>query len=118
MVDAPILDELHEIADWDAASDFEKKHTPRISLEKVEDRYRVTFEVGREVPHPNQPDHFIEWVDVYANDAPIARVELSAVAAWPKGCVEVSVNPGDTVWAVENCNLHGRWKSYEQLKAE
>lgn len=117
MADAPILDELHTIQNWETASDFEKKHTPHIEVERAGDRYRVHYEVGYQVPHPNEPGHFIEWIDVYADDAPVARATFSAGVAWPKGCLEVTVDPGTRLYAIENCNLHGRWRSLETVTA-
>lgn len=109
MSDAPILSGLNQVADLDAAGDFEKKHTPYISCERAGDVVRVTVKVGHYVAHPNMPDHFIEWIAVHAAGVPVARFDLSAVATDPEVTCVLRVEPGTPVAAMENCNLHGVW---------
>lgn len=111
-VQAPIMAPMQHITDVDAASDFEKKHTPWIKLEKAaEGKVRVHYAVGEYFPHPNQPDHFIQSVHVYVGDANVAQFDYAPVVAWPKGCVEVLAESGAVVTVIEHCNLHGRWKA-------
>jgi len=111
-VQAPVMNPLQHITNLDAASDFEKKHTPYIQLDKTaEGKTRVSFEVGHYFPHPNQPDHFIQSVHVYAGDANVAQFDFTPVVAWPKGCVDLDLPAGTVVSVIEHCNLHGRWKA-------
>ncbi len=109
MPDAPILGPVNVIADRAAASDFEKKHAPYLEASAVDGGYAVTITVGWDVPHPNQPDHYISWIELFAGDAPIARFDLAPVAAAPIVSVVVDVEPGTALRAVEHCNLHGLW---------
>ena len=109
MSDAPILGPLNHVTDLEGASDFERKHTPYISIERDGDSVSVRIKVGHYVSHPNQPDHYIQWIELLADGAPIARFDLSPVATGPDVCVAVSVDPGTTLRAVEYCNLHGLW---------
>jgi superoxide reductase len=109
MSDAPVLGPVNHVTDLDAAGDFEKKHTPYLAVEKMGDTARITVKVGHYVGHPNQPDHFIEWIMLFAGDAPIARFDLSAVAVDPEVSVVVRLDPGTVVKAIESCNLHGLW---------
>jgi superoxide reductase len=109
MSDAPILDPVNRVTDLAAASDFEKKHTPQIDIDEVDGAYVVTVTVGAEVPHPNQPDHYITWIELLADGAPIARFDLVPVATAPTVSVVVDLDPGTVVRAVEHCNLHGLW---------
>ena len=109
MSDAPILAPVNHIVDLDTADDFQKKHTPYLAVEPLDGKYLVTVTVGHYVSHPNLPDHFIEWIMLYADDAPIARFDLSAVAVDPRVTVVVAVDPGTTLKAIESCNLHGLW---------
>jgi len=109
MSDAPILGPINHVTDLEAVGDFEKKHTPYLVVEKLGDEYLVTVKVGHYVSHPNQPDHFIEWIILYADDAPIVRFDLSAVAVHPSVTAVVAVDAGTTLKAVESCNLHGLW---------
>lgn len=77
-----------------------EKHVPII--EKTENGYKVT--VG-EVPHPMTEDHYIEFIELIA-DQVVYRKELNPgdepVAEF---CVKA-----DNVTAREYCNLHGLWK--------
>lgn len=109
MSDAPILDGIHHITELDAAGDFEKKHTPFIETQEVDGRVRVTVRVGHWVSHPNQTDHWIEWVELQVNGAPIVRVGLAAGVAYPDLSVVLALDSGTTLRAVESCNIHGLW---------
>jgi len=109
MSDAPVLSGFNKVTDLASAGDFEKKHTPHIECVREGDRVNVSVTVGHDVPHPNQPDHFIQWIEVRAADSPVARFDLAAVAADPKVSCMLNVDPGTPITAVESCNLHGLW---------
>ncbi|MHB1341722.1 MAG: class II SORL domain-containing protein [Coriobacteriia bacterium] len=109
MSDAPILGPVNHVTDLESAGDFEKKHTPHIDVDVAGDALVVTVTVGWDVPHPNQPDHYISWIELFAGGAPIARFDLSPVATAPVVSVEVALDAGTVLRAVEHCNLHGLW---------
>lgn len=110
MADAMILSGLNHITDLDAASDFEKKHTPYVTTEKLESgATKVSAKVGHYVAHPNESDHFIEWIEYQVDSATIARFNLSPVAVNPEVSAVVALDPGTTIRVVEFCNLHGLW---------
>ena len=109
MSDAPILAGVHKVIDLDSAGDFEKKHTPNISCTRKGDRVVVSVTVGHAVAHPNQPDHFIEWIEVHAAGAPVARFDFAAVAVEPDVTCVLNVETGTALAAMESCNLHGVW---------
>jgi len=109
MSDAPILGPVNHVTDLAAASDFEKKHTPHIDIDDADGAALVTITVGWDVPHPNQADHYIAWIELAADGATIARFDLSPVATAPTVSVVVDVGPGTVLRAVEHCNLHGLW---------
>lgn len=111
MSDAVPMDVQH-VTDFAAAGDFEKKHTPYITLEQAGDRTRVSVEVGHEVAHPNGPDHYITFIELYSGAVPLARFDLSPQTAYPDVSVTVALPTGTMIRAVEHCNLHGFW-SYE-----
>ncbi len=107
MSDAPILEPLNLVTDFDAAGDFEKKHTPYVVAEQVDGAYKLTVTVGHEVTHPNQADHWIGWIELYVGDAAVARFDLAPVVTAPVVSVLLDLEPGTVVRAVEHCNLHG-----------
>lgn len=112
MSDAAMLSAINHMTDMSAANDFEKKHTPHIELRRTEDgKLRVDVMVGYYVPHPNQPDHFIDWIHVYIGEANVAQFDLGAAVAWPTVSVVLDAEPGSKIAAIENCNLHGLWKA-------
>jgi superoxide reductase len=100
------------VADFAAADDYAKKHTPFITTEPAGDSTLVKVEVGHEVAHPNGVDHYITFIELYAGMTPIARFDLSPVVTTPATGVVVSLPKGTVVRAVEHCNLHGWW-AYE-----
>jgi superoxide reductase len=108
MSDAPILSAAALVEDFEAAEDFDKKHTPYIEFCGADDGgTTVCITVGHEVPHPNEPGHYISWIELLADGTPVARFDLSPVATEPKVSIGVVVDPGTTLRAVEHCNLHG-----------
>jgi len=109
MADTPLVTLVRDFA---AAGDFEKKHTPFITLEHQGDALIVNVEVGHEVPHPNGTDHYITFIELFAGMTPIARLDLSPVVTGPRFCVPVTLPAGTVIRAVEHCNLHGWW-AYE-----
>jgi superoxide reductase len=109
MSDAPILGPVNAITDVEAADDFQKKHTPYVETQRTGETVKVTVKVGFYVAHPNQPDHFIEWIALFAGDSPIARFDLSPVAVDPEVTAVIRVDPGTVITAMEHCNLHGLW---------
>lgn len=100
------------VTDFAAADDFTKKHTPYITIEKTAETSLLTVEVGHEIPHPNGADHYITWIEVLAQEVPIARVDLSPGVTRPRITLPVVLPPGTVLRALEHCNLHGVW-SYE-----
>lgn len=110
MGDAPVLAGINRVADLATAGDFEKKHTPHIECSREDGKVVVTVTVGHEVAHPNQPDHFIEWIEIHAAGAPVARFDMAAVAVDPKMTCVLDVETGTAITALESCNLHGLWE--------
>jgi len=77
-----------------------EKHVPVI--EKIEGGYKV--KVGS-VPHPMQPEHFIQWIELLADGCAYRRF------LEPGGEPEAVFNvQAESVGARELCNVHGLWK--------
>jgi len=82
----------------DAATE---KHVPII--EKTENGVKV--KVGS-VEHPMEEKHYIEWIEIIADD----KVYRRFLSPGEKPEVEFCVEAVEIV-AREHCNLHGLWKS-------
>lgn len=109
MSDAPVLGGVHRVENLDAADDFSKKHVPFIAVERNGDVATITVEVGHYVPHPNQPDHWIESIEISANGAPITTAYFAAAVVAPRVVATAILDPGTPITAIERCNLHGVW---------
>jgi superoxide reductase len=108
--------------DGNNPTDLEKKHIPVITgPEKVkkDQSFDVTVEVGKLLAHPNEPAHFIEWIELYCGDTFLARISLSGGVSSPKISIPVKLSHAHgplKVW--EKCNLHGLWESTKDIKVE
>lgn len=110
-----ILCGVNLVEDIDHATDLEKKHVPVISApEQVKkgDHFEVTVEVGKLLAHPNEPGHFIEFIELYAGETYLARMDFTAKTTCPimKTCVSLEHAHGK-LRAFERCNLHGTWEN-------
>ena len=108
MSDSPSLQPVTLVPDFDTADDFAKKHTPFIeSCGSDEGATAVCITVGHQVAHPNEPGHFIDWIELLADGVPLARFDLTPVSTAPRVSISVAVPPGTALRALEHCNLHG-----------
>lgn len=117
MTDTATSIAVTHVADFAVADDFTKKHTPYLTIERVEDKVRLSVEVGHEVPHPNVLDHYITFVELRVADATIARFDFIPQAVYPKVTVLADLPAGMMVKAIEHCNLHSYWSYEAQVPA-
>lgn len=102
-------------------TDLEKKHLPVITVPdaiKADEPFEVTVEVGKLLKHPNENGHFIEFIDLYAEDVFLARLDLTAVTTQPSMKIPVVLPHGMekvTLRAFERCNLHGTWEGIKEI---
>jgi len=107
--------------DLASPTELEKKHLPVISVPanlKAGETFEVTVEVGKLLAHPNEPSHFIEWIDLYANWVFLARISLSAATTQPTLKIPVTMPHGIkqlTLRAFERCNMHGVWEGTKEI---
>jgi superoxide reductase len=106
---------VNTVADIEQASDLEKKHLPIISAPesvKKGECFEVTVEVGKLLRHPNEPGHFIQFIELYAGDTYLGRMDFTAKTTCPimKACVSLDHAHGK-LRAFERCNLHGTWEN-------
>ncbi|HCL56712.1 MAG TPA: desulfoferrodoxin [Spirochaetia bacterium] len=88
-----------------------EKHIPTIKLEKISDgKVKVKINVG-EGKHPNEIDHWIQWVELRVNNLFIGRAEFSAAIMDPITEFTVNVKAGSVISVIERCNKHGLWEA-------
>ena len=114
MNESPVLGGVHSVEDIETADDFSKKHVPyRLGSA----RWRlvmITVEVGTRVAQPNMPDHWIEYIAVMANGAPILTVDYAAGVVAPTFVAKAMLDPGTKVAAFEalpTCTASGSPRS-------
>ena len=90
-----------ELLEEQTADASTEKHVPVI--EKIATGLKV--KVGS-VPHPMEDKHYIEWIQVIA-DNKVYRAYLK-LGAPPEAEFNVTADP---IVAREYCNIHGLWKN-------
>lgn len=99
-------------------TDLEKKHYPTIEVPasvKASEAFDVKITVGKELAHPNEGAHFIQWVELYCNDVLIARTELTPTIYDMPVTMRIKVGKSCTLRALVRCNLHGIWEGATKL---
>lgn len=101
-------------------SDLEKKHVPVISAPssvKKGECFKVTVEVGKHLAHPNEADHFIGFVELYADHSYLGRMDFTHTRTCPVAtfCVQLDHLHGE-LRAFEYCNQHGTWEGVQPLE--
>jgi len=108
--------------DLNNMSDLEKKHVPAIEApDKVKSNevFEVKTEVGKYKEHPNEPAHFIEWVELYSGDTFLGRSSFSGGSSYPAACFKVKLSHAHgplKVWG--KCNIHGLWESVKEIEVQ
>jgi superoxide reductase len=108
------------VKDLEKATDLEKKHLPVVSAPRSVRKgecFEVTVEVGKLLAHPNEPGHFIQFVELYADDTYLGRMDFTAGTTCPvmKACVALG-HAYARLRAFTRCNLHGTWEHGADLK--
>ncbi|MFP4056363.1 MAG: class II SORL domain-containing protein [Candidatus Brocadiia bacterium] len=114
--------QVNKPADPTNLTDLEKKHTPVITAPetvKAGECFEVTVEVGKHLDHPNQTDHFIQFVELYAGHVYLARMHFTAETTCPimKTCVSLPKDLGP-LRAFERCNIHGVWEADKPITVQ
>jgi len=101
-------------------TDLEKKHFPVITAPKKIKKgecFEAMIEVGKLMEHPNEPGHFIEFIELYADHTYLGRMDFTARTTCPvmKACLSLDHVHG---WlrAFAHCNLHGTWEGKTEIE--
>lgn len=107
--------------DPDEMNALEKKHTVIIEAPdevKENEPFEVEVRVGEYKEHPNEPGHFIEWLELYSGDTFLAKLSLTPGKSHyvMKTTVELDHSHPLKAWA--KCNLHGLWESTKDIEVK
>jgi superoxide reductase len=122
MTEAGLFCQVNTTRDPDNPTPAEQKHTPAISVGgpiKAGESTNVTVKVGS-IPHPNENEHFIQWVNLFAGKVFIARFDFTAVMTEPEVTIPIRFYHKGlrTLRAISRCNLHGLWEGSLDVNVE
>ena len=93
---------------------FELKHTPQITIkDKDANGYTmVDITVGQGgIMHPSAPDHWIDFISLYADDKLVGKSVLEAEISRGVASFAVKLDKVKTLTSKAGCNLHGIWSA-------
>ncbi len=105
---------VNRVEDPDNMSELEREHLVTVTAPEqvsANEPFEVTVEVGENMSHPQQPKHYIDFIDLYAGDTYIARIGLTPTmtSRIMKARVLLS-HTHDAQRAFAHCNLHRTWE--------
>ncbi|PID92551.1 MAG: dethiobiotin synthase [Bacteroidetes bacterium] len=104
----------------EAKKDYFDRHTPFIlcdGLAQEGEKFKVKVRIGKQYPHPDDPDHFINYVQLWNRETFLAEAHFASGAlGHQNGQVEVDfyIVPGPVTMklsAMAVCTKHGLWQS-------
>lgn len=99
---------------------LEQKHIPYIQAPdrvKRGEYFQVSIKMGKEIDHPMEPGHFIQYVDLYADYYHLGRVNYTPEAK-AEVVLTIKLEESCTLRAFEFCNLHGQWEGSLEILVE
>jgi len=113
-----------------------EKHVPVVELPETIEKgkaFLVTVSVGKEIPHPNNSEHFIQWIKLYyqadggkivyelgtadftAHGASAQGPGAGPAYSEPHAVFKLKLNKPGLLIAESCCNIHGLWESSQKL---
>ncbi len=107
--------------DREAKKDYIDRHSPFIHCDgkaKKGEKFKVTVKLGDEYVHPDDFDHYIEYVQLWNGEAMLATAHFTPGALGNQpGHVEVDFHivpqRNMKLTAMAYCTKHGLWQSDE-----
>lgn len=88
-----------------------EKHLPVITVsDEGNGKRKVKIDVGGG-KHPNEMDHWIQWVELKVNGLFASRAEFSAKITAPIAEFVVICEGPCAISALARCNKHGLWEA-------
>lgn len=100
---------------------LERKHAVIIEAPDVVEKgeqFEVKVRVGEYQEHPNEPGHFIEWIELYSGDTFLARLSLTPEKSHYEMRVTVKLDHEHPLKGWVKCNLHGLWEEQKDIKVK
>ena len=101
------------IKDPDNPTNFELKHTPEISFDKITNEFTpVKIVVGSNgIIHPTTEKHWIDFMKIYVNNRLEIYTEYNNGITQANSIHYIKLKNGDKVKVEIGCNLHGIWSN-------
>ncbi len=107
--------------DREAKKDYIDRHSPFIHCEgtaKKGEKFKVTVKMGDEYMHPDDFDHFIEYIQLWNGEAMLGTAYFTAGAMGNQPAhaqVDFHIVPQRNMklTAMAYCTKHGLWQSNE-----
>ncbi|MEM2133853.1 MAG: class II SORL domain-containing protein [Candidatus Jordarchaeaceae archaeon] len=114
------LVKVNRVKDPKKLTDMEKKHIPVIKAPdsvKAKEPFTVSIKVGGidGVEHPNILGHWINWLELYAGERFLGKVEFAPTVTTPETTFHIILEGPAELKAIEFCNLHGLWESKKKI---
>ncbi len=114
------LKEINKSKDPKNLTAMDRKHLPLIleapdTIEKGTP-FTVRVKVGGidGVEHPNLQGHWVNWIELYVGDVPVAKAVFAPVFSdGYEVTFKLSLEESATLKLREYCNLHGVWEGDE-----
>lgn len=107
--------------DKEAKKDFIDRHSAFVHVEseaKAGEKFKVKVKVGDEYLHPDDPDHYISWVQLWDGEKMLAQANfvegaLGNVAGQQEVDFYIVPTKNLKLTAQAFCTKHGLWQSDE-----
>lgn len=107
--------------DKEAKKDFIDKHSAFVHCEnqaKAGEKFKVKVKVGDQIKHPDDPDHYIAWVQLWNGEKMLAQANFIEGALGNQAEnleVDFYIVPKTNMKLVAHafCTKHGLWQSEE-----
>ncbi len=111
---------VNRASDLTNMTDLEREHLPVITAPEriiANEPFDVMIAVGEQMSHPNEPSHYIDFIDLYADDTFIARLDLTPKMTSPLMKVRMSLSHAHgNLRAFAHCNSHGTWEGRRRIE--
>jgi len=110
-------------AEKEAKRDFIDKHSAFVHCEKqakTGEKFKVKVKVGDQIKHPDDPDHYIAWVQLWDGEKMLAQANFieGALGNHSENLeVDFYIVPKKNMQLLAHafCTKHGLWQSEEVL---